>query len=152
MESRTSDVKAVKVVDAAAAASEPAPSAKTDGAAAASAVEDIGVSYLELLRTADALDWVLMTVGSIAAAATGAVQPWCAPARRRGAPPAAHRPAVCRPRHFFGRFRALRRGSRRRTWRRGRRSRASLRRRSHCATAARCLSTSPGTVATCGDL
>lgn len=38
---------------------------------------DEAVSFRELIRTADFLDWVLMFFGTVCAFATGAVQPWC---------------------------------------------------------------------------
>ena len=38
--------------------------------------EEVGVAFTELLRTADGLDWLLMFVGTVGAACTGAVQPW----------------------------------------------------------------------------
>lgn len=39
---------------------------------------EAAVSFLQLLRTADWLDWLLMLTGTVCAMATGAVQPWCA--------------------------------------------------------------------------
>ena len=47
-----------------------------DGGAVGSKPE-LAVPFSELLRTADALDWLLMLVGTVSAACTGAVQPWC---------------------------------------------------------------------------
>lgn len=35
------------------------------------------VSFRQLIRTADWLDWILMICGTVCAFATGAVQPWC---------------------------------------------------------------------------
>lgn len=38
-----------------------------------------------LLRTADPLDWLLMFLGALGAACTGAVQPWCVVGCSKGA-------------------------------------------------------------------
>jgi len=48
-----------------------------DEEAASAKPAEPAVSLLQVLRTADAYDILLMTVGTICGAACGAVQPWC---------------------------------------------------------------------------